>query len=493
MRRFHIIINISRVDNLLRILGGIYKLWFLLLQMSFQPLDTLTITLLGSIFRPAYNIGINDGHLPFDIRAHFHILDVFGSLLHSRRASIYGPIPLGYAQLLAKAINSPQEGGFMFGTLQPCLIDWNTPWSVGTFDLSIQRNVRNIMDIILGHARATAQTQAVEDVARHMSVFCKRYFDIRNNQSIADKLEKITTVVKKLSRPSHNYKNYPKKPPPARPWTLLIPHRETTPGKSGPIRPRLFMDATVSVTSEVVTEASDLQRSPLIIIILDLPGSGNANANMNGAGKNNFPPPAPMPSTNEVAKTLWMGEMGGWMDENFIKRSLDCPKMHLRVCVDTPVRVRDRGLDPVAPLPAVVVTTIRRAQAPSGILGLRGSPTRKVGKETDEDVFFGPPSVAKSVTGDDAVKAPIQTTDPCVDTADIRGDDLSVAIVVPDPPWRTWRQFLLDVSQEICSTTDDRRECSRTSEASPFEWRRLRSICRREMEGWMDENFIKNV
>ncbi|KAK3694404.1 hypothetical protein B0T22DRAFT_70456 [Podospora appendiculata] len=49
------------------------------------------------------------------------------------------------------------------------------------------------------------------------------------------------------------------------------------------------------------------------------PGSGNASSNMNGTGENNFPPPAPMPSTNEAAKTLWMGEMEGWMDENFIK------------------------------------------------------------------------------------------------------------------------------------------------------------------------------
>lgn len=35
------------------------------------------------------------------------------------------------------------------------------------------------------------------------------------------------------------------------------------------------------------------------------PGAGNAGANMNGASEGNFPPPAPMPSTNEAAKTLW--------------------------------------------------------------------------------------------------------------------------------------------------------------------------------------------
>ncbi|KAM7200224.1 hypothetical protein V8F20_005442 [Naviculisporaceae sp. PSN 640] len=49
------------------------------------------------------------------------------------------------------------------------------------------------------------------------------------------------------------------------------------------------------------------------------PGAGNAGPNMNGSSDGNFPPPAPMPSTNEAAKTLWMGEMEGWMDENFIK------------------------------------------------------------------------------------------------------------------------------------------------------------------------------
>ncbi|KAK4214799.1 hypothetical protein QBC37DRAFT_439931 [Rhypophila decipiens] len=49
------------------------------------------------------------------------------------------------------------------------------------------------------------------------------------------------------------------------------------------------------------------------------PGAANAGPNMNGSNDGNFPPPAPMPSSNEAAKTLWMGEMEGWMDENFIK------------------------------------------------------------------------------------------------------------------------------------------------------------------------------
>jgi len=48
------------------------------------------------------------------------------------------------------------------------------------------------------------------------------------------------------------------------------------------------------------------------------PGSG-ANQSMNGSGENNFQPPTPMPSNNEAAKTLWMGEMEGWMDEAYIK------------------------------------------------------------------------------------------------------------------------------------------------------------------------------
>ncbi|KAK4044362.1 hypothetical protein C8A01DRAFT_31416 [Parachaetomium inaequale] len=50
------------------------------------------------------------------------------------------------------------------------------------------------------------------------------------------------------------------------------------------------------------------------------PGAATNGPNMNGSGDTTgFAPPAPMPSTNEAAKTLWMGEMEGWMDENFIK------------------------------------------------------------------------------------------------------------------------------------------------------------------------------
>ncbi|KAK0624816.1 hypothetical protein B0T17DRAFT_638707 [Bombardia bombarda] len=49
------------------------------------------------------------------------------------------------------------------------------------------------------------------------------------------------------------------------------------------------------------------------------PGAASNGPNMNGSGDVNFPPPQPMPSSNEAAKTLWMGEMEGWMDENFIK------------------------------------------------------------------------------------------------------------------------------------------------------------------------------
>ncbi|KAL2255868.1 hypothetical protein VTK26DRAFT_2559 [Humicola hyalothermophila] len=40
---------------------------------------------------------------------------------------------------------------------------------------------------------------------------------------------------------------------------------------------------------------------------------------MNGSSDPNFTTAAPMPASNEAAKTLWMGEMEGWMDENFIK------------------------------------------------------------------------------------------------------------------------------------------------------------------------------
>ncbi|KAK3695514.1 hypothetical protein B0T22DRAFT_508783 [Podospora appendiculata] len=51
------------------------------------------------------------------------------------------------------------------------------------------------------------------------------------------------------------------------------------------------------------------------------------------------------------------------------------------------------------------------------------SPTRKVSKETDDDVFLGSPSVKKSAS-DEFIRAPIQITEG-------RAKDLSVAIVVP--------------------------------------------------------------
>jgi RNA recognition motif-containing protein len=40
---------------------------------------------------------------------------------------------------------------------------------------------------------------------------------------------------------------------------------------------------------------------------------------MNGSTDANFATGAPLPSSNEAAKTLWMGEMEGWLDENFVK------------------------------------------------------------------------------------------------------------------------------------------------------------------------------
>ncbi|KAK4167126.1 mrna binding post-transcriptional regulator [Cladorrhinum sp. PSN259] len=54
-------------------------------------------------------------------------------------------------------------------------------------------------------------------------------------------------------------------------------------------------------------------------------GAAGAVPNLNGTGADApFPAPTlatapPAPSTSEAAKTLWMGEMEGWMDENFIK------------------------------------------------------------------------------------------------------------------------------------------------------------------------------
>jgi hypothetical protein len=35
------------------------------------------------------------------------------------------------------------------------------------------------------------------------------------------------------------------------------------------------------------------------------PGAATNGPNMNGSGDNNFAPPAPMPASNEAAKTLW--------------------------------------------------------------------------------------------------------------------------------------------------------------------------------------------
>jgi RNA recognition motif-containing protein len=49
------------------------------------------------------------------------------------------------------------------------------------------------------------------------------------------------------------------------------------------------------------------------------PGAGSNGPNMNGSTDPNYAAQAPLPSSSEAAKTLWMGEMEGWMDENFIK------------------------------------------------------------------------------------------------------------------------------------------------------------------------------
>ncbi|KAK4672764.1 hypothetical protein QC763_105920 [Podospora pseudopauciseta] len=46
------------------------------------------------------------------------------------------------------------------------------------------------------------------------------------------------------------------------------------------------------------------------------PGNG---PNVNGSGDPGFASPSQMPAPSEAAKTLWMGEMEPWMDENFIK------------------------------------------------------------------------------------------------------------------------------------------------------------------------------
>ncbi|GAB1310706.1 mRNA binding post-transcriptional regulator [Madurella fahalii] len=49
------------------------------------------------------------------------------------------------------------------------------------------------------------------------------------------------------------------------------------------------------------------------------PGGAANGPNMNGSGDPNFAAAAPVPPSNEAAKTLWMGEMEHWMDENFVK------------------------------------------------------------------------------------------------------------------------------------------------------------------------------
>ncbi|KAL1837811.1 hypothetical protein VTJ49DRAFT_3376 [Mycothermus thermophilus] len=50
------------------------------------------------------------------------------------------------------------------------------------------------------------------------------------------------------------------------------------------------------------------------------PGPAGAPTNgPNGAAETTFPPAPPIGPNNEASKTLWMGEMEPWMDENFIK------------------------------------------------------------------------------------------------------------------------------------------------------------------------------
>ncbi|KAK4098776.1 RNA-binding domain-containing protein [Parathielavia hyrcaniae] len=48
------------------------------------------------------------------------------------------------------------------------------------------------------------------------------------------------------------------------------------------------------------------------------PGAATNGGNMNGSG-DGFSATAPMTPSNDSPKTLWMGEMEGWMDEGFIK------------------------------------------------------------------------------------------------------------------------------------------------------------------------------
>ncbi|EGS18968.1 uncharacterized protein CTHT_0055850 [Thermochaetoides thermophila DSM 1495] len=49
------------------------------------------------------------------------------------------------------------------------------------------------------------------------------------------------------------------------------------------------------------------------------PGTGTNGPNMNGTNEANFSAPAPIAPNPDAPKTLWMGEMEGWMDETFIK------------------------------------------------------------------------------------------------------------------------------------------------------------------------------
>ncbi|AEO70667.1 uncharacterized protein THITE_2132116 [Thermothielavioides terrestris NRRL 8126] len=61
--------------------------------------------------------------------------------------------------------------------------------------------------------------------------------------------------------------------------------------------------------------------------------------NMNGSGDAGFSATSQMSASNEAAKTLWMGEMEGWMDENFIKNVFQTV-----LSVDVQVKViRDRN------------------------------------------------------------------------------------------------------------------------------------------------------
>ena len=49
------------------------------------------------------------------------------------------------------------------------------------------------------------------------------------------------------------------------------------------------------------------------------PGAAGNGSALNGSGETFSAPTTLAAPSNEAAKTLWMGEMEGWMDENFIK------------------------------------------------------------------------------------------------------------------------------------------------------------------------------